>query len=129
MAITLDGNGTVTADTVVLTAGTVTGSTTNGAVGTYAWATWENSLTAAAQMVFGTTYAGSLLFPAGFASANVGVGTSSGAEHVRYGSGDSIGMKDGTVTAFSGTWRCMGQTPPVASNYDEQPVTLFVRIS
>tara|TARA_R110000744_G_scaffold122129_2_gene227060 strand:+ start:106 stop:492 length:387 start_codon:yes stop_codon:yes gene_type:complete len=128
MAITLDGNGTVTADTVVLTAGTVTGSTTNGAVGTYAWATFENSDTAAAQMVFGTTYAGSLLFPAGFASSSATV-SSTGASHARYGSGSAIGMKDGTVTAFSGTWRCMGQTPPVASNYDEMPVTLFVRIS
>jgi hypothetical protein len=129
MAITLNGNGTVTADTVVLTAGTVTGSTTNGAVGTYAWATWENSNTAAAQMVFGTTYAGSLLFPAGFASSSATVVTTTGQEHVRYGSGSAISVKDGTVSAFSGTWRCMGQTSPVASAYDEQPVTLFVRIS
>jgi len=100
-------------------------STTAGAIGTYVWATLTGSDVAAAQFIFGTTYAGTSLYPAGFASAAAIVATGT----VKYSSGNSIGVVDTNVAALSGTWRCMGQTPIPSSGHDEQPVTMFVRIS
>ena len=99
--------------------------TTAGSVGTYVLATLEASHLAAAQFIFGTTYAGTSLYPAGFATQSAI--DSYGA--VKYSSGNPIGVVDTNVAALSGTWRCMGQTPIPSSGLDEQPVTMFVRIS
>jgi hypothetical protein len=125
----LDVDGTVTAssfsgDGSALTG--VGGSTTAGAVGTYVWATPAASDLQAAQFVFGSTYAGTGLYPAGFASLAASTTT---AGTVKYTSGNAIGVMDTSVSALSGTWRCMAQTPPQSSNHDEQPTALFVRIS
>ena len=99
----------------------VGGSTTAGAVGTYLWGTTVNSSTARPQFIFGSTYAGSGIYPAGFgASSALIVGS-----YVMYSS--NLGMKDSLVAARSGTWRCMGQSPQ--GETDEMPSTLFVRIS
>tara|TARA_R110000822_G_scaffold16510_1_gene56041 strand:+ start:245 stop:709 length:465 start_codon:yes stop_codon:yes gene_type:complete len=103
----------------------VGGSTTAGAVGTYVWATSAASNAQAPQFIFGNTFAGTGLFPAGLASLSVGIDTNS----MKYSSGNAIGVMDTTVSALSGTWRCMAQTPPLVSNLDEQPMALFVRIS
>ena len=100
-------------------------STTAGAIGTYVWATLAASDVAAAQFIFGTTYAGTSLYPAGFASLSAVLATGV----VKYSSGNPIGVVDTNVAALSGTWRCMGQTPIPSSGLDEQPVTMFVRIS
>jgi hypothetical protein len=100
-------------------------STTAGAVGTYVWATSAASSLQAPQFIFGNTFAGTGLFPAGLASLSVGAETDS----MKYSSGNAIGVMDTTVSSLSGTWRCMAQTPPLVSNMDEQPMALFVRIS
>jgi len=103
----------------------IVGSTTAGAVGTYVWATSVASTAQAPQFIFDNTFAGTGLFPAGFASLSAGTSTNS----IMYSSGNRIGVLDTTVSALSGTWRCMAQTPPLVSNMDEQPMALFVRIS
>tara|TARA_R110002153_G_scaffold246628_1_gene402507 strand:+ start:221 stop:574 length:354 start_codon:yes stop_codon:yes gene_type:complete len=103
----------------------IVGSTTAGAVGTYVWATSAASNVQAPQFIFGNTFAGTGLFPAGFASLSVGTSTDS----MKYTSGNPIGVMDTTLSALSGTWRCMAQTPPLTSTLDEQPTALFVRIS
>jgi len=115
----LDVDGTVTATAF-------SSSTTAGAVGTYVWATSAASDLQAAQFVFGTTYAGTGLYPAGFASLVASEATTG---TVKYTSSNAIGVMDTSVSALSGTWRCMAQTPPQSSNHDEQPTALFVRIS
>jgi hypothetical protein len=104
----------------------VGGSTTAGAVGTYIWASPVSSSTADPQFVLGTTYAGTGLYPAGFASNNASTTT---AGTTKYVAGNAIGIGDTSSAALSGTWRAMGTTPPVSSAYDEMPTCLFVRIS
>jgi len=94
----------------------------HGAVGSYVWATIADSTGAASQFVFGDTYAGSGLYPAGFASFSA----LSAPQVMVYAESANLGMKDSAVSALSGTWRCMGQTPEFS--YDEMPVTLFLRI-
>tara|TARA_R110002096_G_scaffold76147_2_gene180237 strand:+ start:24 stop:377 length:354 start_codon:yes stop_codon:yes gene_type:complete len=103
----------------------IVGSTTAGAVGTYVWATSAASNTQAPQFIFGNTFAGTGLFPAGLASLSAATATNG----MKYSSGNAIGVLDTGVSALSGTWRCMAQTPPLSSNHDEQPLALFVRIS
>ena len=103
-----------------------TPSTTAGAVGTYVYGTTVNSESQQPQFIFGTTYAGSGLYPAGLGGVEARVFSTS----VVYDNTQYMGMKDPAVAALSGTWRCMGQTPQlVAFGADEMPVTLFVRIS
>ena len=99
------------------------GSTDAGAVGTYMWARRSGSTTAQSAFAFGSTYAGSTLYPAGFASLTAA--SSSGSWY--YSSSVGIGVGPTATAARSGTWRCMGQTP--TPTFDEMPVTLFVRIS
>ena len=99
---------------------TATAGLTAGAVGTYMWGATAGSTTARPTFDFGSTYAGSGLYPAGFATT---VATLSGAAYT-YG---SIAVATIYSSASAGTWRCMGQTP--RPGYDEMPVTLFVRIS
>ena len=100
--------------------------TTQGAVGTYAYATSAASTAGAPQFVFGTTYAGTGLYPAGLSSDSA---SSTTANIIKYGSSGAIGVADTATAALSGTWRCMGNTVRTAGGYDQQPVTLFVRIS
>ena len=114
-----------TSGSVTIDGAAVGGSTTAGAVGTYVWATSAASTAQAPQFIFGNTFAGTGLFPAGLASLAVNTDTNS----MKYTSGNAIGVMDTTVSALSGTWRCMAQTPPLVSNLDEQPMALFVRIS
>jgi hypothetical protein len=126
----LDVTGTVTATSFAgdgsgLTGvgGSGSGSTDAGAVGTYMWARGLGSALAGPAFNFGSTYSGSSLYPAGFASqASV---SSSGSWS--YSSGVGIGIGPTDTVARSGTWRCMGQTP--TPSFDENPTTLFVRIS
>jgi len=108
----------------------VGGSTTAGAVGTYCWARNTGSATTAStgtgsSFNFGTTYAGTGLFPAGFSGE--AVGNFGNAWYYNYTSGVAVGSN--ANSALSGTWRCMGQTSIASPYYDEVPVTLFVRIS
>jgi hypothetical protein len=101
----------------------VGGSTTAGAVGTYMWARGSGSNVATSAFNFGSTYAGSGLYPAGFASQAAGSQNNSW----YYSSGYGIGIGPTSTAARSGTWRCMGQTP--TPTFDEMPTALFVRIS
>tara|TARA_R110001632_G_scaffold45016_2_gene114472 strand:+ start:1636 stop:2022 length:387 start_codon:yes stop_codon:yes gene_type:complete len=114
-----------TSGSLTINGSSVGGSTDAGAVGTYIWATSAASTAQAPQFIFGNTFAGTGLFPAGLASLAANADTDS----IKYTSGNAIGVMDTTVSALSGTWRCMAQTPPLASNLDEQPMALFVRIS
>jgi len=108
----------------------VGGSTTAGAIGTYCWARNTGSATTAStgtgsSFNFGTTYAGTGLFPAGFSGE--AAGNFGNAYFYNYTSGVAVGSNSNS--ALSGTWRCMGQTSISSPYYDEVPVTLFVRIS
>ena len=85
------------------------GSTTTGAVGTYAMLV---RATTSSTIVEGTTYAGSDLRFSGF---RVGLG----AFYEAYGPGGVGGTP-------SGTWRAMGRTN---NNSGINPVNIFVRIS
>ena len=96
-------------------------STTFGAVGTYMFGRAPNSVGAQPSFNFGSTYAGSGLHPAGLAGSSVVL---SGSAYY-YSTNTGIGLS--TAPASSGTWRCVGQTPP--PSLDEMPATLFVRIS
>lgn len=101
-------------------------STTYGDVGTYVWGRRAFSGAAQAQFVAGSTYAGSTLYPAGFATPNF----RTLGDNYAYTSGDNIGTGDPASSALSGTWRAMGTTPdPSLAGIDSGPVTLFVRIS
>ena len=100
------------------------GTPAAGAVGSYVWGTSTASASAAPQFIFGTTHAGTGLFPAGFSTAQADTGSSG---VIKYNANSSVAVLDITVSALSGTWRCMGQTP-FASTFDEQPVVLFLRI-
>ena len=117
---TLLVTGTATFDGAVVGAGA---STTAGDVGTYMWARRAGSTTAKAAFDFGSTYAGSDLYPAGFAATV----SSSSAGSWYYSSSAHLGISPTTTPARSGTWRCMGQT--TQPSFDENHVTLFVRIS
>lgn len=133
MAITLDGStGIVTPDITSTAAPALVGTNFTslpvpaaGAVGSYVWGTSAATGLTAAQFVFGTTYAGTGLFPAGFSTPHANTGT---AGLSTYLGSQSIAVLDTTVSALSGTWRCMGQTN-VSETYDEQPISLFLRIS
>jgi hypothetical protein len=98
-------------------------STYADGVGSYVWAT--DSFNGSLQFVYGNTYAGIDLSPAGFGSGF----TSQANSTVFYESGWDIGVFDENASSLSGTWRCMGQTPAPASTYTEQPLCLFVRIA
>ena len=117
---TLLVTGTATFDGAVVGAGA---STTAGDVGTYMWARRAGSTTAKAAFDFGSTYAGSDLYPAGFAATV----SSSSSGSWYYSSSAHLGISPTTTPARSGTWRCMGQT--TQPSFDENHVTLFVRIS
>jgi len=95
-------------------------STTGGDVGTYLFGRRTFSADPQAQFVFGDTYAGSTLYPAGLSSGSANTtGTMSGS---------TLAIGDTAASALSGTWRAMGQTSSSIS-YDEGLVTLFVRIA
>tara|TARA_R110001632_G_C11131298_1_gene394929 strand:- start:83 stop:634 length:552 start_codon:yes stop_codon:yes gene_type:complete len=100
---------------------TATAGLTAGAVGTYMFGRAPNSVGAQPSFNFGSTYAGSGLHPAGLAGSSVVL---SGSAYY-YSTNTGIGLS--TAPASSGTWRCVGQTPP--PSLDEMPATLFVRIS
>lgn len=103
--------------------GSATAGLAAGDVGTYMWARGAGSSTAAPQFNFGSTYAGSSLYPAGFAAES----SDSLSSTWYYRSTSNIGIGPTTTAARSGTWRCMGQTP--APFFDESPTVLFLRIS
>lgn len=103
--------------------GSATAGLAAGDVGTYMWARGAGSSTAAPQFNFGSTYAGSSLYPAGFAAES----SDSLSSTWYYRSTSNIGIGPTTTVARSGTWRCMGQTP--APFFDESPTVLFLRIS
>ena len=113
----LTGISSAPTTTQVLTA---TAGLTAGAVGTYMWGRTVGSTTQRPTFDFGSTYAGSGLYPAGFATSAASL---SGTSYIYSG----FAVANTTSLASSGTWRCVGQTPRPA--YDEMPVTLFVRIS
>jgi len=89
----------------------VGGSTTAGAVGTYAWAAFGTNQE---DLDFGETKAGSNLYP-------VAVGYDG---HTGNSTATALGGHNG---ALSGTWRCMGDAsnPP----YNRMGGTLWVRVS
>lgn len=113
--------GTVTSDTGLIVGVGVAA----GAVGSYVWASTIPSNQAAIQFTFGTTYAGTDLYPAGFTTST---SSSHNSTSQRYEASASVSVMDLNVDALSGTWRCMGQTSP-STTFDEQPVALFLRIS
>ena len=94
-----------------------------GGVGTYVWALRYANNTS---VMFGTSYAGPGLRPAGFSATSWGV--SSTAFTFDDENGDlALGAGTGTPT-LGGTWRCMGRTNVSSGTYDN-PTTLFLRIS
>jgi len=94
-------------------------STTFGAVGTYAFACRDQSTSAQAQFVAGTTYAGNTLYPGGFT-------TEVGDAYGEYAGGTAIYNGASNASALSGTWRAMGTTHE-RSGKQENPITVFVR--
>ena len=96
-------------------------STTGGDVGTYVFGRRFFTTSTQAQFIFGNTYAGSTLYPAGISAQDAyanGV----------INSGPGLAIGDTAASALSGTWRAMGQTSSHVS-YDEGLVTLLVRIA
>lgn len=106
--VTSVATGTGLTGGTITTTGTISLVTTQGAVGTYAWL-----ITGSGTAVFGSTYAGSGLTPAGAISI---FGTGCMYYYVPAGGG----------SAQSGTWRCMGQGSGFGSSSYS---TLFVRIA
>ena len=107
------GTGTVaatayTGDGSALTG--VGGSTDYGAVGTYVFGYIGNT-----SIVQNSTYAGSVLFPAGVWNPNVSLADDAEAAYLTRG-----------ATALSGTWRAMGRADRATGSEDSR-VTLFVR--
>lgn len=102
------------------------GSTTQGAVGTYVWAGKPTS--SSNSYSFGSTYAGSNLWPGGH-NSNEAYGGGSGTSSYMYHTPNSTTyVISNGVNALSGTWRAMGHTNSgTFSSYG--PTTLFVRIS
>jgi len=90
------------------------GSTTYGAVGTYAWLHRTLNTEVITQ---NSTYQGSGLHPAGV--HHIALSSGSGSQ---YGAGVQ-------QAALSGTWRAMGQNRVQGPNGNYRPATLFVRIS
>ena len=107
--VTSVATGTGLTGGTITTTGTISLVTTQGAVGTYAWLA-----TGSGTAVFGSTYAGSGLTPAG-AYGLFGYGCQY--YYVPAGGG----------SAQSGTWRCMGQSNAYGSGANNS--TLFVRIA
>ena len=95
-------------------------STSYAAVGSYILG--RRVFSAAAQDPFsaGASYAGSVLYPAGFS-------TQGGATDGEYASASGIFAGSTTSDALSGTWRAMGTTNGLTGKR-ENPVTVFVRI-
>ena len=98
--------------TAVLGSGDIAvgGSTTYGAVGTYVFGYIGNT-----SIVQNSTYAGSVLFPAGVWNPNVSLADDAEAAYLTRG-----------ATALSGTWRAMGRADRATGSEDSR-VTLFVR--
>jgi hypothetical protein len=94
-----------------------------GDVGSYAFA-WLNST--ATPPVFGATVAGSSLRPAGFTS-DAGV-TAQIARTIFVSTSDIYGSAGSNRSAFSGTWRCMGEARQDAGVGGNHPHTLWLRI-
>lgn len=102
------------------------GSTTQGAVGTYVWA--GKPTTSSNYYTWGSTYAGSDLWPAGHNSNNSQGGGSGTSAYLYTPSNSTIYSISSGVNSLSGTWRAMGHTNSgTFSSYG--PTTLFVRIS
>ncbi len=94
-------------------------SATAGAVGTYAFLTRNT-----AYVVFGSTYGGGGLRPAGLSSTGI-VNTTTAFNHDDESADLVLGPGTGEPT-LSGTWRCMGET--TADINQDRGVTLFLRI-
>ena len=88
----------------------VGGSTDYGAVGTYVFGYIGNT-----SIVQNSTYAGSVLFPAGVWNPNVSLADDAEAAYLTRG-----------ATALSGTWRAMGRWN-YASGSNRTRISLFVR--
>ena len=115
-----DGNavfaGSVTSDTGLLAGA----GAAAGAVGTYAFLTRNT-----AYVVFGSTYGGGGLRPAGLSSTSI-ISTTNAFYHDDESSDLYVGPGTDTATT-PGTWRCMGQVTTVTGM--DRGVTLFLRIA
>ena len=104
----------------------VGGSTTFGAVGTYAWAaTYDYSNT---QYLPSATIAASLLYAAGVAISDSNSTDLPSGTNVNY---STKAAWTGTL-ALSGTWRAMGYNPSNAASFSSdryKGMTLWLRIS
>ena len=91
-----------------------------GSVGSYAFLIRNT-----AYVVFGDTYGGGGLRPAGLSSTDIVSFTTAYTHDDEHA---DLYLGPGTDTAnVSGTWRCMGQTTAAANQ--DRGVTLFLRIS
>tara|TARA_R110000822_G_scaffold140123_1_gene277881 strand:- start:389 stop:760 length:372 start_codon:yes stop_codon:yes gene_type:complete len=91
-----------------------------GAVGTYAFLIRNT-----AYVVFGSTYGGGGLRPAGLSSTAI-IATTTGFYHDDESADLYVGPGTGIAT-IGGTWRCMGQV--TADTGMDRGITLFLRIA
>jgi hypothetical protein len=94
-------------------------TTTAGNIGAIVWAQIRSANTG---ITYGTTYAGSTLYPSGYSGRS---NLSSGNPIANYPSGG--GWWSSNTSLSSGTWRSMSQTDAVDGNW--APVGIFVRVS
>ena len=121
MAINSSGNivatGSITSDTGLLAGA----GAAAGAVGTYAFLIRNT-----AYVVFGSTYGGGGLRPAGLSSTAI-IATTNAFYHDDESADLYVGPGTGTAYVTPGTWRCMGQVTTVTGM--DRGVTLFLRIA